>query len=394
LQGKGFEPGTIVAIMVERSIQMIIGLLGILKAGCAYLPIEPTHPEERIDYMLKDSNTRIVLKEPQELKEFGELNKGIEIIDINTIYRHSNSTEIRHPASGIRPFGPTTGIAYIIYTSGTTGRPKGVVIEHSSVVNLAISQARRFKIDTSERIMQFSAISFDASVEQVFISLLNGAVLVLVEKETLLGGEKFNDYVNKQAVTHLHAVPSFLATLEPTKIPGLRRMIAGGDLCPPQLAKRWIHQCDFYNEYGPTETTVTSIELLIKETHLTGTILTIGKPIANTLLFILDKNRKLVPTGVTGELYIGGSGVAPGYLNNPELTAERFIKASCRLAVGKKNNSSQNTQKNTEKKDDRTLITNNQYPITDNYLYRTGDLARWQPDGNVEFLGRIDHQVK
>ncbi|MCP4157798.1 MAG: amino acid adenylation domain-containing protein, partial [bacterium] len=344
-------------------------------------------------YMLKDSNAKILLTGLKELREFNELQElnklekfdelgeSIEIIDINIINRQLSSTETQSHPSSIRH--PASSLAYIIYTSGTTGKPKGVLIEHSAVVNLAISQAGRFKIDTRERVMQFSSITFDASVEQIFISLFSGAVLVLVDKEILLGGDKFDDYANKQAVTHLHAVPSFLATLKPTKNRGLRRVISGGALCPPGLAGRWISQCDFYNEYGPTETTVTSIELLVKEAHLTTT-LSIGKPIDNTLVFIFDKNRKLVPAGVTGELYIGGSGVAPGYLNKPELTAEKFVKASRQYAVGSR----------TQQDGTAPSFPNNQYPITNNTLYRTGDLARWLPDGNIEFLGRIDHQVK
>ncbi|MCP4218508.1 MAG: amino acid adenylation domain-containing protein, partial [bacterium] len=197
---------------------------------------------------------------------------------MHSVYTSSPHIETQHPITD------NQSLAYIIYTSGSTGRPKGVLIRHSSVINLVISQARRFNIDSSERIMQFSPISFDASVEHIFITLLNGAALVQVDKETLLGGDKFNDYVNKQAVTHLDAVPSFLATLEPAKYRGLRRVISGGEACPPELAGRWNSQCDFYNQYGPTESTVTAITLRVKKNRLTTstTTLRIGKPIANT----------------------------------------------------------------------------------------------------------------
>ncbi|MCP4154528.1 MAG: amino acid adenylation domain-containing protein, partial [bacterium] len=406
LKSKGVQPGTIVAIMPERSIEMIIGIIGILKAGAAYLPIDPEYPEERIKYMLRDSSTKIVLR---ELKEFNELGEGIEIIDIHTIYQLFSSTETRHSALGIRhPASalPTSSPAYIIYTSGTTGRPKGVLIEHSSVVNLAISQVKRFKLDTSERIMQFSSISFDASVEQIVISLFSGAVLVLVDKETLTGGEKFNDYVNKQAVTHLNSVPSFLATLEPAQNRQLRRVIAGGEKCPPELVGRWISQCDFYNQYGPTETTVTSIALAVKKNNV-PTTLSIGKPIANTRVFILDKNRKLVPAGVTGELYIGGSGVAPGYLNKPEMTSEKFITYKLQNEPEK---GSQSQLPGTALQikafggvgptqwgfinPSVTGFSRKGSDPPEARVFRTGDLARWLPDGNVEYLGRIDHQVK
>ncbi|MCP4151766.1 MAG: amino acid adenylation domain-containing protein, partial [bacterium] len=348
LQNRGVKPGTIVAIMVERSIDMITAMLGILKAGAVYLPIDYEYPENRISYVLQDSNAAILLVDTKseirisasetkpKAKKPHDQNRLSETDILNLTHMTSKASgpqtetqpgftipEQTRKAAGMGH--PSTRPAYIIYTSGSTGRPKGVLITHTSVVNLATSQVRRFKMDTGERVMQFSSISFDASVEQIYIALFSGAVLVLVDKATLLDSEKFSRYINRQAVTHLNAVPSFLATLTPADNPGLRRLVSGGDVCPPELPAKWLSQCDFYNEYGPTETTVTATVLPVKEHHLT-TPLTIGKPIANTRLFIIDKYSKLVPTGVLGELYIGGTGVAPGYLNRPELTARRFVK--------------------------------------------------------------------
>ncbi|MCP4146188.1 MAG: amino acid adenylation domain-containing protein, partial [bacterium] len=383
LISKGVKSGTIVAIMMERSIQMIIGILGILKAGGAYLPIDPEYPEERINYILKDSNTKIVLK---EIKEFNELNEiqelndlkeqdesnelgaGIEDIDIHTLNHAFTSTETQQPVPRDSHPGtnthPASGIAYIIYTSGTTGKPKGVMVEHASVVNMAWSQKRAFKIDETDRILQFSSISFDASVEQIYIALLSGAALVLADKMEMLEMSRFEKFIDTQVLTHIHAVPSFVSAIPVKKYAGLRRMVSGGDYCPPELLKKWTKYCDFINEYGPTETTVTSIQLPVKKGQEIETV-TIGKPLDNTTLYVLDEEMKPVPPGVPAQLYIGGSGVTRGYMNRPELTAERFVKAGGQLA-----------------------FPNNQS------LYQTGDLVRWQKDGNIEYMGRIDRQVK
>ncbi|MCP5048761.1 MAG: amino acid adenylation domain-containing protein, partial [bacterium] len=252
-------------------------------------------------------------------------------------------------------------VAYIIYTSGSTGRPRGVMVEHASVVNLAFSQKRHFNIKERERILQFSSISFDASVEQIFITLFSGAALVLMSKDNLMDARQFEIAVARYGITHIHAVPSFLKTLHWENQYQLKRMIAGGDICPVSLAREWHRKCDFYNEYGPTETTVTSIQVRIDILDDSTRKLPIGKPIDNTSVYILDRWERPVPVGVLGELYIGGDGVTRGYLNLVDLTAEKF-------------------------KPD---------PFSEGgRFYRTGDLVRWLSDGYIEFLGRIDHQVK
>jgi amino acid adenylation domain-containing protein len=252
-------------------------------------------------------------------------------------------------------------LAYIIYTSGSTGKPKGVMVEHGSVVNLAIYQKSMFNIGEDDRTLLFSSISFDASVEQIWITLLSGAALVLVGRGKLLDREGFEDYLVDKRVTHLHAVPAFLNNMGIKNRGRLRRVIAGGDVCPLDLARHWYRLCDFYNEYGPTETTVTAIESPVKEVDTRQSTLPIGKPLGNTTVHILDRFHNIVPTGITGELYIGGDCLARGYLNDVELTGDRFIPA----------------------------------PYGDNgRLYRTGDLGRWLLDGNIEFQGRTDNQVK
>jgi tyrocidine synthetase-3 len=365
---KGLNPGTTAALMLERSLGMITGILAVLKAGGTYLPIEPEYPEKRIRYIFEDSDVRVLLTQNHLLNK--TVLKG-EIIDIDNedIYMYSGfSTTLALEIAG-KPRNP----AYIIYTSGSTGKPKGVLIEHSSVVNLAWSQKKYFDITEYDRILQFSSICFDASVEQIFIALFSGAVLVLVDKNTLLDKNKFEAFIASRSITHLHTVPSFLNQVKLNATYALKRVISGGDVCPLDLAKRLIKYTNFYNEYGPTETTITSIELKVADKVVNGISpgLPIGTPISNTSIYLLDKWMKPVPPGTAGELYIGGEGVSRGYLNRPELTAEKFILDPFSSPTA-----------------------NEGFPARNYRLYRTGDLARWLPDGNIDFIGRIDHQIK
>ncbi|MCP5049360.1 MAG: amino acid adenylation domain-containing protein, partial [bacterium] len=349
LREEGVETGSIVAIMIERSIEMITGLLGILKAGGAYLPIDPSYPDDRIKYMLGDSGAKVLITD-QKVKW------KIATNFVNLMERLPGSP------SHLPIFPPSnpSALAYIIYTSGTTGTPKGVLVQHASAVNLVISQNRYFNFDSSERVLQFSSLSFDPSVEQIFMALSSGAVLQLVDRDTLLDGHGFVSFLQTRSVTHLDAVPSFLAQLPPglQEVSSMKWIISGGDLCPMSLARKIKPYCNLYNQYGPTETTVTSIRFNAGSITGTETRLPIGVPIDNTTVYILDRWQQLVPIGVSGELYIGGAGVARGYLNQPELTTHRFLNLSHET------------------------------------VYRTGDLTRWLEDGNIEFLGRVDRQVK
>jgi amino acid adenylation domain-containing protein len=263
--------------------------------------------------------------------------------------------------------GPTPGnAAYIIYTSGSTGTPRGVIVPHRSVVNLAYTQKATFGIDAGERILQFSSLSFDASVEQIFIALFSGAALVLIDKRDLLDDLRFHAFLTRHGVTHLHAVPSFLTTVKARNYRSLRRVIAGGDVCPPQLARQWSQYGKFYNEYGPTETTVTSSqwEAPPGQAPELPSPLPLGKPLANTRFYVLDAQQQPVPPGVCGNLYIGGEGVSRGYLNAPEVTAAKYTLYAAAPARA---------------------------PFI---VYSTGDVVRWLPDGNLQFAGRKDHQVK
>jgi amino acid adenylation domain-containing protein len=286
----------------------------------------------------------------------------------------------REPDTNPEPLNKPSDLAYIIYTSGSTGKPKGVMVEHSSVVNLAHSQEKYFAIDETDRVLQFSPIFFDASVEQIFIALTSGAAVCLIDKNLLLDTDRFETFISQNHITHIHAVPSFLGNLQLKEKNKLRRVISGGDICPVSLPKKFGKNYRFYNEYGPTETTVTSIEMLVPPPG-DGTVRTpIGKPIGNTRVYILDNRLHPLPIGVPGELCIGGKGVARGYLNNPEITAEKF----CLLQPGALfEKTAPGPRKN-------FLLLRGLAPL----LYRTGDLSMWLPDGTIEFFGRMDNQLK
>jgi amino acid adenylation domain-containing protein/non-ribosomal peptide synthase protein (TIGR01720 family) len=267
-------------------------------------------------------------------------------------------------------------LAYVIYTSGSTGKPKGVLTQHSSVVNFIIAQEGYFTISHRDRVLQFTSICFDPAVEQIFIALCKGSALVLVTKDILMDNAKFEVFISTQMVTHLHAVPSFLDNMKLKSTYSLKRVISGGDICPVSLARQWSQVCDFYNKYGPTETTITSIEFKVSQVNQVDETLVrlpIGKPIANTYIFLLDQQMRLVPLGAAGELHIGGAGTARGYLNNPELTNQKFLRGGPGGAVFSK---SAPPGRRRQK------------------IYKTGDLGRWLADGNIEFLGRMDNQVK
>jgi amino acid adenylation domain-containing protein len=356
LMEKGVKSGIIVVLMVERSIEMIVGLLAIFKAGGTYLPVDTEYPIQRIQYMVDDSFSRSLVTR-RHLLNMNRLEFEGTVIDIDEKNIYRGVGDARCPGVTRSPGNP----AYVIYTSGSTGKPRGVLVEHFSVVNLVFCQMERFRITIHDRVLQFSSTCFDASVEQIFITLFSGAALVLTDTDTLLDNGKFEALVSSRSITHIHAVPAFLSNIRLKDTSPLKRVVSGGDVCPVSLAKKWSKNVDFYNKYGPTETTVTSIEKKIEDVDDDLPRLSIGRPINNTTVYLFDKWMRMVPPGAVGELYIGGEGVARGYLNRPALTLERFIPNP--LAAGE-------------------------------VLYRTGDLARWKPDGDIEFLGRTDFQVK
>jgi len=356
LQKQGVKAETLVPICVERGIEMVVGILGILKAGGAYVPIDPEYPQERISYMLEDTGAAQVLS-TKAARERLRGTPAARVIAIDEDWENIKKEKDSNPEINIAP----EQLAYVIYTSGSTGQPKGVMIEHGSVVNLINTQTAVFGVDSNERILQFSNYCFDASVEQMFLALFNGSALIMFSEGLQLDTRLFDEFLSKQKVSHLHAIPTFLENIQ-LNYRQLKRVIAGGDVCSKKLAEKWNEDINFYNEYGPTETTVTAIEYNVQGND-NDTIIPIGKPLANVPLYILNAGGSFAPIGVAGEMYIGGVQVARGYLNREELTAERFIKDPFSSEAGAR-------------------------------LYRTGDLGRWLPDGNVEYLGRIDNQVK
>lgn len=338
----GIQPDELVGMMLDRSEWMIIAILGIIKAGGAYVPIDPDYPQDRIDYIKEDSACKVLIDD-HELDRF-------------------KLSSAKYSTKNIKNGLISSNLVYCIYTSGSTGKPKGVLVEHRNLVNLLWWQKEEvYKMTSDERVLQFSTITFDPSAEQIFIAFLTGAGLVVVNKYTLLDVKALEKYIIAKKITHIHAVPTYLAELSIQDMSCVKRVITGGESCLPALAEKWNKHCTFINEYGPTETTITSAEYVFERSGNPYSFIPIGRPVANTQIHILDENKQLVPSGEVGEIYIGGDGVSRGYLNRPDLTREKFIE-------------------NPNKPGDR--------------IYCTGDIGRWLPDGNIEYLGRIDDQVK
>lgn len=351
LINKGVKKGDFIPICINRSLEMIVGILGIIKAGGAYVPIDPNYPLQRINYMLEDLKSKFVISNTNSSKDLsGEL--ILLDLEIDAIKKEKTTA----PDLKIQK----NDLLYVIYTSGSTGKPKGVMIEHQSLASYITAQTQYFGITEEEHILQFSNFCFDASVEQIFLSLLNGACLVLMPEAFLTDIRSFSTYLNEQCITHFHTTPGFLETVDAAaKYPHLKRIISAGEACNKDLVNKWSQKVNFYNKYGPTEGTISVLEYLCPARGIDKLkTLPIGKAIKNNTVYILNEN--LQPAG-TGEIYIGGIQVARGYLNQPELTAKNFIA-------------------NPFKAGER--------------LYKTGDLAKWGTDENIEFLGRIDDQVK
>lgn len=353
LQRIGVRSETLVGICIERSPYMIVSILAILKAGGAYLPLDPAYPQERLAFMLDDAQVAYILTQ-SHLKNFvkgeGERVKGIICIDKDWAVISEESRE--NPCCSVT----ADNLAYVIYTSGSTGKPKGVLLTHRGLCNIVTAQ-QIFNVQQRDRILQFASLNFDASIWEIVLALGHGASLHLATREDLLPGTGLIELMRDRSISIATLPPSVLAVISPD-LPALRTIIVAGEACSPDLVSRWGVGREFFNAYGPTETTIcATVAQCLNDTRKPP----IGKPIANTTCFVLDKQMQLVPIGVAGELYIGGVGIARGYLNRPDLTIDKFIP-------------------------------NPFAPET--RLYKTGDLVRWLADGNLEFLGRIDNQVK
>ncbi|MEP7206572.1 MAG: amino acid adenylation domain-containing protein [Casimicrobiaceae bacterium] len=360
LVGLGAGPGAPVGICLERSIELVVGLLGILKAGAAYLPLDPAYPEQRLSFMLADGGVQILLAMAATADALP--GSGPRIVRIDRDW----DDIARQDSGDVAPRGTPQDIAYIIYTSGSTGIPKGVAVEHGGLVNYLSWLQQTFPLATDDCVLQSTPTSFDISVLELFWPLTAGASVAIAAPDAHRTPRTLLAFMQRLDVSHFQVVPSMLSALLDEAMLGnvesLKRVFTAGESLGVDLVRRFHAQtpAELVNGYGPTETTVYSTFWRCRRDHAARSI-PIGRPVANTTVYVLDARRRLLPVGVPGELYIGGRGVARGYWNRPELTAQRFIPD----------------------------------PFADDRIvYRTGDRVRWLPDGGLEYLGRLDRQVK
>ncbi|WP_349729729.1 amino acid adenylation domain-containing protein [Peribacillus frigoritolerans] len=356
LLSKGISKEERIGIYMNRSIDMVTGMLAVIKAGAAYVPLDPHYPDERLSYMVEDSSISYCLSH-KELGKNGLIDSS-KIIYFEDIEKESDllmETNL-HIAN-------QSDLAYVIYTSGTTGRPKGVMLEHSGIINLVYNQNEMMCLDTSAKVLQFATFNFDSSVIEIFSTLLFGAELhISVDKENQFDMSKLVEQIKREGISHIILPPAVLKELPIIELSTIKVLGSAGSECPVELVSKFKHIA-FFNGYGPTEYSVcTSFKMFPPNEDVTDEfVVSIGKPLTNTVVLVLDENRKLVPAGSVGELYVGGIGLARGYLNNESLTNERFVANPFNPA---------------EK------------------VYRTGDLVKHNEAGELVYVGRADDQVK
>jgi amino acid adenylation domain-containing protein len=355
LAGLGVGPETRVGICLERGPEMIVSVLAVLKAGGAYVPLDPAYPAERLAYVLADAAAPVLVTQ-ESLRAALLAGDGVAVVSVDRDGARIAAESAENPERGVSP----DHLAYVIYTSGSTGRPKGVMVPHRGVPNLAYALARRFGIDGTSRVLQFASLSFDAAVAEVFEALLSGAALVLAPREALLPGPGLLETLRRGRVTVATLPPPVLAVLSPDDLPALRTVVSAGEAVDAATVTRWSAGRAFVNAYGPTEITVCATSA---RCEADGRVPAIGRPLENVRAYVLDAFGQPAPIGVPGELYVGGVGVVRGYLGRAGLTAEKFVPDPFGGETGAR-------------------------------LYRTGDRVRWSAGGELEFLGRVDEQVK
>ena len=372
LRTLGVKPDERVAICVERSLEMVVGLLGILKAGGAYVPLDPAYPIERLEYMLKDSAPVVLLTQAGLRSRLPNMSPTLPVLELDTpVASWTNQPSINPSRAQV---GLTSRhLAYVIYTSGSTGTPKGVAMPHHALCNLLAWHATYPALSSGDNALQYAPLSFDVAFQEIFTTLCSGRCLILVSNEIRQDPVKLLDYVEKWKIKRIFM--PFVAlqglaeagTRRRENAPFLRDIVTAGErLCVTAELRTFITRCPrrrLHNHYGPTETHVVTSFVMPSDAESWSTFPPIGRPIGNIRIYILDEQMKPAPVGVCGELFVGGAGVARGYLNRPELTTERFVMDPFSRRAG-----------------DR--------------MYKTGDLGRWLSDGNIEFLGRNDFQVK
>jgi amino acid adenylation domain-containing protein len=362
LQRLGVGPEVLVGICVERSLEMVVGLLGILKAGGAYIPLDPAYPKERLAFMLEDTQTPVLVTQQRLVTGLPE--QGAQVVRLDADWEVIAAEGQENPVSAVT----ANNLAYVIYTSGSTGRPKGVMISHYAICNHMFWMLSAFPLTEADGVVQRTPFSFDASIWEFYAPLLAGARLVMLRPQEYQDSADLVKVIAKHKVTTLQLIPTLLRVfLEEQGLETcncLRRVFCGGEALTVELQDRFFARldADLHNLYGPTEASIDTTFWPCNG-ESSQQVVPIGHPIANMQAYVLDRSLQPVPIGVAGELYIGGAGLARGYLNRFELTAEKFIPNPFSDEPGAR-------------------------------LYKTGDLVRHLPDGNVDFLGRIDHQVK
>jgi amino acid adenylation domain-containing protein len=368
LKEKGVKPDTVVALLVHQPLRLIIGILAALTAGGGYMPIDPDYPQERINYMLRDSGAKILLSEGSELSQVSGETEVIDLSSLIVANENAEPTHLTHP----------THLCYVLYTSGSTGGPKGVIVNNRNVVRL-VKNTNYMEFSENTRLLQNGSPVFDALTFELWGTFLNGGQLVLADKEFILDASKLGDALKRYRINAMLLTPVFFNQLVQQNnsiFGGLEWLLVGGDVLSPShinQARKVNSRLKVVNAYGPTENGVISTSYLIDRDFEVN--IPIGRPINNSTVYILGIDYRLQPVGVVGELYVGGDGVARGYMNNPELTVEKFINLS----------------------EQGTLFLIPYSPthlLTPSTIYRTGDLARWLADGNIEFLSRKDFQIK
>lgn len=352
LLGAGMSHETVVALAMRRGVDLVVGLLGVLKCGAAFLPLDPRHPPERLRYEIENARASVTLLQ-------SELEERLQTCDTRRVFMDRIWEEFAHTSGAATGSSPLPEqVAYLIYTSGSTGRPKGVLIPHRGLRNLVAAHVDRFHVGPESRMLQFASPAFDAFVFEVAVSLAAGATLCIPADSQRLLGSELAEFLEHQQITVALLPPSVLPEISDAELPNLKTLIVGGEACPAKHVDRWASRHRLVNAYGPTEASVctSTAELRV------GRMVSIGRPLENTQVYVLDRQLDPVPVGVSGELYIGGEGLARGYAENPGLTAERFLP--------------------------------NPFGIPGSRMYQTGDRARWSKSGDLQFLGRMDRQVK
>nr|WP_052313046.1 non-ribosomal peptide synthetase [Corallococcus coralloides] len=353
LKGQGVSPEVRVGLLVERSVEWVVGMLAVLKAGGAFVPVDVTLPAMRVGELLEESGVALVLTSQRFAALVPNPHTPVVLMDADAVQLAKHPTA--RPTKNMSP----ESMAYVLFTSGSTGKPKGVMVRHGGLANMAHAVAEAHGVKPEDRVLQYASPGFDASVAEVFSTLAAGASLCLAPREALMPGGALEATVKSLGATVVTLTPSVLGQVQDGGLEGIRTLISAGEAVPAALVRKWSEGRRMLNGYGPTEVTVCASVA----TSLSPERVTVGKPLGNVRLYVLDEAQRPVGVGVVGELYVGGAGLARGYLGQPALTAERFLPDGFSGEAGSR-------------------------------LYRTGDLVRWGEDGDVEYVGRRDGQVK